>query len=508
MKKAVQIFLTLTTIVILLSNAEGNVSCPELPTDEQIQEAAREFYNNLKERGYPIEEYRAIKAFYYIDQNRVLNVVLFFAIWEEGSWAEESFGNGPYAVLVGEYRQNKLHWFFSEDVEIPRYWMAGWQIPFECEDGAPEETEDGLPTDGGEGFPLGIITAITVLIAVMAGVGVLLLSKGKKAPTMKRNQIYTPPPPPPTPPPTAPATAVPQVQPSQMPYSQIDPAVRRWLEKNPIYPGYWYVTQDGKYVTNEINPDYTIPVEWIKGTSSEPLAELFSTPVPEMAQSLHSSRITALIKRNNPELLDKLTLNSWRELSEDQRRDLLQKFANTLAEQLKTPSINVELDPNLEYSAVYDWNSDPPRIQISSRSMNCPSYSIGLVTHEFQHYIQHTATEKLPGATLEYLNAMKKNLENYIHHSVDPVRYAGQLWERDAESIAKIMSNKISEAAYRQKFERLVETIWGKEGLEILNKQYKAEAERKLERLFDKIFGKEGADILPKQPPSKTGSGR
>jgi len=493
LKKVVPIFLTLSTIAILLSNAQGSFSCPDLPTDEQIQEAAREFYDNLKERGYPIAEYRAIKAFYYIDKDRVLNFVLFFAIWEEDSWAEESIGSGPYAVLVGEYRQNKLHWFFSEAVEIPRYWMAGWQIPFECEDRAPEKTEDGLPPDGGDGFPLGIITAIAVLIAVMAGVGVLVLSKGTKAPPMKGNQIYSPPPPPPRPP--SPAQTAPQV--AQQPYEEIDPAVRRWLENNPIYPGYWYVTQDGEYVTNEINPDYTIPVEWIKGPSSEPLAEIFSTPVPKIAQSLHSSRITALVKRNKPELLDKLTLNSWRKLSEDQRRDVTQKFADILADRLEISSINVELDPHLEYSAVYDWYSDPPRIQISPGTMNCPAYSIGAVTHEFQHYIQHTAPEKIPGATPEYLNAMKKNLENYIHHSVDPVRYAGQLWERDAESMAKIMSNKIIKAAYQQRFERLVETIWGKEGLEILNKQSKAEAERKLERLFDKIFGEEGADILP-----------
>jgi hypothetical protein len=68
-----------------------------------------------------------------------------------------------------------------------------------------------------------------------------------------------------------------------------------------------------------------------------------------MEHSLDSSKITALIKRTNPELLDKLTLASWRELDEGQRKVLLQKFADTVAEQLKTPQINVEVDPDLEY---------------------------------------------------------------------------------------------------------------------------------------------------------------
>ena len=534
----VQVFLTLSIFATLFLNAISDEYGPPMPSDDYIEKAAEEYFIKLKRPWASPEDEKLyaglvgyeISKVHSITQRSsprpmvcISNEVFFIGRWEEGSYGAEVYGDKPMASLDRFYGSNEgdYYWEFSQvgvvasgysNMDFKPGWFinpewgdkiyAWWCYP-EDSDGSEDGGSNGGKDDGADGFPLGIIIGLTVLVAVIAGVGLFAISlvTGKKAGYMAKTRIRPPPPPPPP----SPDQAAPQVQITQQPYSEIDPAVRKWMENNPIYPGYWYVTPDGKYVANEIYPDYTIPVEWIKGTSSEPLAELFSTPVPDMEHSLHSSRMAALIKRTNPALLDKFTERSWRELDEGQRRDVLQKFADTLAKQLKMPRINVELDPNLEYPAVYDWNSNPPRIQIrpSGSMWESPFHSIGTINHEFQHYLQHTAPEKVVGGTPEYVNTLKKNLDNYIHPSVDPVRYSGQLWERDAESIAKHMREKISKAAYRQKLEKLVEAVWDKEGLEILNKLDKEEAEKKLNKLFDTIFGKEGANILPRRHPSR-----
>ncbi|GEM_PF-1435456 len=548
LRKVVQVFLVLSIFATLILSAISDEYGPPMPSDDFIENAAEEYFLELKQPKFSPEDEELYAGLVGYEIRRVHNVtqvssprpkvciyneVLFIGHWEEGSYGAEVYGDRPIGSLDRFYDSNegdyywkfsmvgvvasgysnmgfKPGWFINPDWGDKVYaWWCYSKDSDGSEDDGSYDGEDGSSYDGedsvSDDFPLEIIVGLTVLVTVIAGVGLFVISlvSGKKTGSMTKTQIHPPPPPPPFS-----AEAAPQVQLAEQPYSEIDPDVKRWIENIPVYPGYWYVTPDGKYVTNTINPDYTIPVEWVKGTSTEPLAELFSTPVPNMQHRVFSSRITALIKRNNPELLDKLTLGSWRKLDGDQQRSVLEKFADNLAEQVGMPQIKVELDPELDYGAAYDWNSKPPRILINPKSMNCPAEAIRVVTHEFQHYVQHTAPEKIVGGTPEYIDALKKNCDNYIHHSDDPVRYAGQLWERDAENMARIMREKINKAAYRQKLEELVEVVWGKEGLEILNKLNKTEAEKKLDKIFDTVFGKEGADILPRQHPSKKGRSR
>jgi len=524
--------LILFIIAALIPNGMCDEYGPPLPGDDYIENAAEFYYQDLKYNtyldwvddlvGYEIRKVHRISE--YPDEVCIENGVIFIGRWEAGSYGAENIGDFPLARLIYITEDGESGWLFEggdKQTAIAKlYNRPGWFTKPEwgltvysswCypkgsdggidgnsdgdQDGWSDGIEDGIPIYGGlEGFPFETIVGFTVAAAVIAGVGLFVKSivAGKKADSMAKASARS------APKPAAPAQAAPQVQTAQQPYSEIEPTVRRWIENNPIYPGYWYVTADGKYVSNEINPEYKIPVEWIKGTSSEPLSELFSTPVPDMEHSLHSTRMAALIKRTKPELLDKLTEGSWKKLDESQRRYILQNFVDTIAQQLKVPSVKLEFDPNLDYPGIYDGGSGTPRIQIKSSGnmWDSPFHSVGIITHELQHYLQHVAPEKLVGATKKYIDVIKKNADNYIQHKVDPVRYAGQLYERDAESIGKHMREKISRSAYQHKFEKLVEAVWDKEGLKILDKLDRQAAQQKLDRIFDSIFGKEGANIL------------
>jgi len=542
MKNLIQAFLTLfifVTLATLISTGMGDEYGPPMPSDEFIENAAEEYFNELKQPKFSPEdeklyaglvgyEIRKVHSITQVSSPRpkicISNGVHFIGHWEEGSYGAEVYGDRPIGSLDRFYDSNEgdYYWKFSMvGVVASGYsnmgFKPGWFINPDWEDKVyawwcyskdSDGRKDGGSYDGedsvSDGSPLETVVGVAAGVAAVAGVGFFVKTLAAKKKTGSMAKALARPPPKSQ----VPAKAAPQVQATQQPYSEIDPTVRRWIENNPIYSGYWRVTPDGRFVTNELYPDYNIPIEWIKGTSTEPLTELFSTPVPNMEHSLHSSRIVTSIKKQNPELLDKLTIGSWKKLNDGERMNIVHKFADTIAKQHNMPSIKVELDPNLEYRAVYDWNSEPPRIQISPNVLEDPAGSIRTITHEFQHHLQYTDPEKLPGGTKEYVNAIKKNLENYIHPSIDPVRYAGQLWERDAENMAKQMSERISKAAYRQKFEKLVEFVWGEEGLKSLNRIEKEEAQKKLDKLFDKLFGEEGAEILSKKRPSKLGRGR
>jgi len=474
LRKVILISSMLLISAILILNTIRIAACQEnLPSDSQISEAGINYFNYLKDRGYPIASYETIKVHkaggWYGGGSDIVNYVIFIAYWQQDSY----YSDGPYAILV----QSSLgEWAFREPFPGEYHLLEGYSLGWVTTDGATtDEDSEERPEDGSVGgedlvggedrFPLELIIGLVVLIAVIAGLGFFgkNLAKGKKADTPRKTRTYALPP-----------AQTAQVF-EQLPYSLIDPVVKKWIEENPIYPGYWFVTSDGKFVTNEINPEYTIPVEWIKGTSDYQLAEIFSTPVPSAKHEMNADAMQWLAKNVAPELLEKFTLGSWSKLKEDQKKEAFKKFEDLLAFSFEIPPLDIEFDPNLEYEAAYDRNAKPPKIQVkpSGRTWDSPMMAIRAITHEFQHHIQHVAPEKLIGGTPAYRNAVQKNVENYISYEDDPVRYAGQLIERDAESIAKNMANAISKAAYERKLERLVETIWGKTGLKILKKPSK-----------------------------------
>ncbi|MDI9644144.1 MAG: hypothetical protein QFX35_02855 [Candidatus Verstraetearchaeota archaeon] len=451
--------------IIIISNAVTPANAySELPSDGEISAAASEYFNYLKGRGYPIQSYQAIKVHkaggWYGGSSEIVNYVIFVAYWQQGSY----YNDGPYAILV---QGSGGAWSFREPLPGEYHLLEGYSLGWVSSNGGGG---GGGGDDGSDEFPLEVLIGLIVLVAVIAGLGFFgkNLAAGKKGKTPSAKAAFANPPPPQA---SGAATA------TQAPAPQVDPDVQRWIDNNPVYSGYWMVTPDGRYVTNTINPLYTIPVDWIKGTSSYPDAEIFSTLVPEKEHETFGHFVGQTMKIIGYPNLHDFTKKSWDALSDDQKKARLKEFSDMLAELHEIPKIDVDFDPNSRFTGYYDWNSNPPKIVIRSNGdeWNSPEYLLGTISHELQHHIQTNFPNKLKGGTPQYINAMNKNLANYTHYDVDPVQYAGQLMERDAESIRKHISRNVSRVAYERKLEMLVESVWGENGLNIL-KSLKARA--------------------------------
>ncbi|WP_024546546.1 hypothetical protein [Picosynechococcus sp. NKBG15041c] len=249
-----------------------------------------------------------------------------------------------------------------------------------------------------------------------------------------------------------------------------DPRVNQWIGSREVYSNDWEVTPDGKFVTLKDNPLFVIPVSQITGDSGDDWATIFSTPVPTADHDQYVNNVvdTALVIDSLEALtgdsdIRPLTRTGWNQLSDTDKQQTLQYIANLCGHELGVGPVQVDFVSGLKDSsgnmvhAHFDPSTGHVVFNTDSHLYQNPQSAIATIGHEAKHAQQWDPNNPMENPTARH--AATTNEQNYTHPSKDPVIYAGQYNENDAESFGNRLGNALSKEAYKKELDS-VKDVW------------------------------------------------
>lgn len=158
--KRLGLLLMMVTIsVILISDCSSNVYAEELPTDGEIASAAKEYFDYLKGRGYPVASYKTLKVHkkggWYGGSDETVNYVIFFIYYKSGS----PYNDGECAILI----KSGAKWVFREPLPGEDHLLHGY-------------SEGWVTTDLGDSG-LGLTEVILIAAIAVVGVGAAIFAR-------------------------------------------------------------------------------------------------------------------------------------------------------------------------------------------------------------------------------------------------------------------------------------------------------------------------------------------
>ncbi|ANV92179.1 hypothetical protein [Picosynechococcus sp. PCC 8807] len=258
----------------------------------------------------------------------------------------------------------------------------------------------------------------------------------------------------------------------------VDPRVNQWIGSREVYRNNWDVTPDGKFVTLKDNPLFVIPISQITGDSGDDWATIFSTPVPSADHDQYVEGIvdTALIIDSLEALtgdseIRPLTRSGWNQLSDADKQQTLQYIANLCGHKLGVGPVQVDFGSGLKDAngnmvhAHFDPNTGRVVFNTDSYMYKNPQQAIATIGHEVKHAQQWDPNNPMENPTARH--AATTNAQKYTGSDTDPVIYAGQYNENDAESFGNRLGNALSKEAYKKELAS-IKDVWDqlKEGAE------------------------------------------
>ncbi|QCS51106.1 hypothetical protein FEK30_16480 (plasmid) [Picosynechococcus sp. PCC 11901] len=254
------------------------------------------------------------------------------------------------------------------------------------------------------------------------------------------------------------------------PDAPFDPRVNQWIGSREVYSNDWEVTPDGKFVTLKDNPLFVIPISQITGDSGDDWATIFSTPVPSADHDQYVEGIvdTALIIDSLEALtgdseIRPLTRSGWNQLSDADKQQTLQYIANLCGHKLGVGPVQVDFGSGLKDAngnmvhAHFDPNTGRVVFNTDSYMYKNPQQAIATIGHEVKHAQQWDPNNPMENPTARH--AATTNAQKYTGSDTDPVIYAGQYNENDAESFGNRLGNALSKEAYKKELAS-IKDVW------------------------------------------------
>ncbi|MEB3226115.1 MAG: hypothetical protein VKJ86_09970 [Synechococcus sp.] len=254
------------------------------------------------------------------------------------------------------------------------------------------------------------------------------------------------------------------------PDAPFDQRVNQWIGSREVYRNDWEVTPDGKFVTLKDNPLFVIPISQITGDSGDDWATIFSTPIPTADHDQYVEGIvdTALVIDSLEALtgdseIRPLTRTGWNQLSDADKQQTLQYIANLCGHKLGVGPVQVDFGSGLKDAngnmvhAHFDPSTGRVVFNTDSQLYQNPQSAIATIGHEVKHAQQWDPNNPLENPTARH--AATTNAQKYTGPDTDPVIYAGQYNENDAESFGNRLGNALSKEAYKKELES-IKDVW------------------------------------------------